>query len=97
MDCSYLKYLLHYGIVFFVLLMIGIMIMGIWASDTKNVGFQIAFIIWLAFGMIDAELFEPAFQPFMLLLARALCEMKPTCVRAVPQVLPHGGNITMAG
>ncbi|MBR6315845.1 MAG: hypothetical protein IKR58_02465 [Lachnospiraceae bacterium] len=74
-DCSYLKYLLNYGLIFFILLMLAIVLLGKWVADTRNPGMVIAYLIWLAFGMIDAELFELAFQPFMLLLAKPLVEM----------------------
>ncbi|MBO6015484.1 MAG: hypothetical protein J6P60_02720 [Lachnospiraceae bacterium] len=70
-DSSYLKYLLHYGVVFFILLMIGIVLMGKWVADSQNPGLQIAFVVWLLYGAIDAELFELGFQPFMLFLGYA--------------------------
>ena len=81
-DCSYLKYLLNYGLIFFILLMLAIVLLGKWVADTRNPGMVIAYLIWLAFGMIDAELFELAFQPFMLLLAKPLVEMTPAVFTA---------------
>jgi len=73
-DSSFLKYLLHYGVIFFVLLMVGIILMGRWVADSRNPGLEIAFICWLVYGAIDAELFELGFQPFMLLLGYAFAE-----------------------
>ncbi len=81
-DCSYLKYLLNYGLIFFILLMLAIVLLGKWVADTRNPGMVIAYLIWLAFGMIDAELFELAFQPFMLLLAKPLAEAAPALFTA---------------
>lgn len=70
-DCSYLKCLINYGFIFFILLMLGIVLVGNYCVKEKNVGLAVAYIFWLAYGMVDAELFELAFQPFMLLLGIA--------------------------
>lgn len=67
-DCSYLKYLLHYGIFFFAIFMLAIVLVGKSLPKKKNTGLCIGFVFWLAYGMVDAELFELAFQPFLLLL-----------------------------
>ncbi len=67
-DCSYLKYAIHYGIIFEVILLVGIVLLGIWVAGNTNPGLKIAYISWLIFGMIDAELLVLSFQPIMLLL-----------------------------
>ncbi len=70
-DCSYLKYLLNYGIVFEILLLLGIVLLGKYVADQQNPGLQMAFLCWLIFGAIDAELFNLDFQPILLLLGYA--------------------------
>lgn len=77
-DCSYLKYLLHYGIFFFGILMLGMVLVGRAVAKESNLGLAIGFLFWLIYGMIDAELFELAFQPFMLLLGTACKEFTQT-------------------
>lgn len=66
-DCSYLKYLLNFGLLFIVILIIGLMFAGNFVYRQKNIGLSIAYLLWVLYGMINAELFELAFQPFMLL------------------------------
>lgn len=75
-DCAYLKYLLHYGIVFLILLLIGLVLVGTKVSGSGNHGLQAAFMVWLVYGAIDAEFFELNFQPFMLLLGYVFTEWK---------------------
>lgn len=74
-DCSYLKYLLHYGIFFFCLLMLTIIIVGGSIPKKSNIGLSIGFLLWLIYGMIDAELLDLSFQPFMLLLGSACTDL----------------------
>ena len=74
-DCSYLKYLLHYGLFFFCVLMLCIVIIGATLPKKQNLGLVIAYLFWLLYGMIDAELFELGFQPIMLLLGSACLEV----------------------
>lgn len=75
-DCSYLKYLLQYGIVFLLLLFTGMSLLGKRTFGSDNNGIKVAFIIWVLYGVIDAELFELNFQPFMLLLGYVFTEWK---------------------
>lgn len=75
-DCSYIKYFINYGLIFFVLLLLGMMLMGKWVTDTHNYSLAVAFLGWLIFGAVDAELFELNFQPFMLLLGYAFAERR---------------------
>ena len=77
-DCSYLKYLIHYGIFFFIILMLCIIWVGKKLPEKKNTGLVIGFLFWLIYGMIDAELFELGFQPFMLLLGINFDNVYPT-------------------
>lgn len=73
-DCSYVKYLTHYGLFFLVILLLGIALMANKVIKEKNIGLCVAFLFWLLYGAIDAELFELAFQPFMLMLGCAIYE-----------------------
>lgn len=67
-DSSYLKYLLHHGIFFMIVLITGIVLAGIYlVKKEKNKGLCIAFLFWLIYGAVDAELFVLSFQPFILL------------------------------
>ncbi len=93
-DCSYLKYLLHYGIVFEILLLIGIVLLGKFVAEQKNPGLQVAFLCWLLFGAIDAELFHMDFQPIMLLLGCVFMSgqrEKNTVLKSNMQLLQAGG------
>ena len=71
-DSSYVKYLVHYGIFFTAILLIGVMLVATVIVKEKNNGLAIAFVLWLIYGMIDAELFDLAFHPFMLLIGYAI-------------------------
>ena len=73
-DCSFLKYLLHYGIVFFVLLLLGLVLVGRMVAESRNPALAVAFVAWLLYGAVDAELFALNFQPFMLLLGYSFAQ-----------------------
>lgn len=73
-DCSFVKYSVHYGAIFLSLLILGCIFVGMYVIKENNIGLAIAFLFWLLYGMIDAELFELSFQPFMLLLGCPMAE-----------------------
>lgn len=67
-DSSYLKYLLNYGVFFLVALLAGIVLAGRYlVGKEKKKGYCVAFLFWLLYGAMDAELFVLSFQPFILL------------------------------
>ncbi len=86
-DCSYLKYLLHYGIVFEILLLLGIILAGKYVAESRNPGLQVAFIAWLIFGAIDAEFFSLDFQPVMLLMGCAFMSKTEYSPARMPEFL----------
>lgn len=65
-DCSFLKYLLNYGIVFSILLSIALIYIGKKAIDEKNQALCVSILFLAVFAMIDAELCVLAFHPFLL-------------------------------
>ena len=71
-DSSYLKYAIHYGILFEIVLLVGLFALGWKVAEEKNPGLQMAFLTWVIYGMIDAELLVLAMQPIMLLLGLVL-------------------------
>ncbi len=74
-DSSYLKYLLHYGVFFVIVLLTGIVLAGSYlVRKEKKKGYCIAFLFWLLYGAVDAELFVLSFQPFILLCGLGLRE-----------------------
>lgn len=65
-DCSYLKYLLNYGLVFLIILMLGMTWMGKQALEEQNQMLCVSYIALFLFAMVDAELCVLAFHPFLL-------------------------------
>lgn len=68
-DSSFLKFFLNYGLIFFIFLLLGLVIAGIYVQGYQNKALAVAFVFWIIYGMVDAELLELAFHPFMFLLS----------------------------
>lgn len=73
-DCSYLKYLLNYGLIFFIVLMLALVWIGKQALDEQNQMLCISYIALFVFAMVDAELCVLAFHPFLLSAGSFFCE-----------------------
>lgn len=65
-DCSFLKYTLNYGIIFIVLLMIGLVYIGKKAIEREDMALCASLLFLYVFAMVDAELCVLAFHPFLL-------------------------------
>ena len=65
-DCSFLKYLLNYGVVFAVLLSVALVYIGHKAIENKNQALCVSLLFLYVFAMVDAELCVLAFHPFLL-------------------------------
>lgn len=65
-DCSFLKYLLNYGIVFELCLLIALVYIGKKAIERNEHALCISLLFLYIFAMVDAELCVLAFHPFLL-------------------------------
>ncbi len=65
-DCSFLKYLLNYGIIFMILLLVGLMYIGKKAVESGELALCLSLLFLCVFAMVDAELCVLAFHPFLL-------------------------------
>lgn len=65
-DCSFLKYTLNYGVVFMILLLIGLVFIGKKAIDRNEQALCVSLLFLYIFAMVDAELCVLAFHPFLL-------------------------------
>lgn len=65
-DCSFEKYTLNYGVVFLILLLIGLVYMGKKAIESGDKALCVSLLFLYVFAMVDAELCVLAFHPFLL-------------------------------
>lgn len=65
-DCSFLKYTLNYGVVFLILLLIGLIYIGKRAIEAGDKALCVSLLFLYGFAMVDAELCVLAFHPFLL-------------------------------
>lgn len=71
-DCSFLKYMLNFGIVFLVLLLIGLVYIGKKAIDNADKALCVSLLFLYVFAMVEAELCVLAFHPFLLKIGELL-------------------------
>lgn len=65
-DCSFLKYTLNYGVIFIILLLVGLVFVGKKAINRNEQAFCVSLLFLYIFAMVDAELCVLAFHPFLL-------------------------------
>lgn len=71
-DSSFLKYTLNYGVVFLILLLIGLVYIGKKAIERDEKALCVSLLFLYVFAMVDAELCVLAFHPFLLKIGELL-------------------------
>lgn len=67
-DCSYMNILINYGLVFFVVLMVGLAVVAYKATRRCGSIFGLAFVIFAVHGIVDPQLLDLHYCTFLLLL-----------------------------
>ncbi len=65
-DCSFLKYMLNYGMIVAILLLAGMLYIGKKAIERQEQALCVSLFFLYIFAMVDAELCVLAFHPFLL-------------------------------
>lgn len=68
-DCSYVKVLLDYGIIFFVLMIFGYALVSVRAINNKDRYLCLCIIFMCAYSIIEPRIIEFGFNPFVLTLS----------------------------
>lgn len=67
-DCSYIKIMLDYGVLFFLIILIGFTLAGIYAQKKQDYFLALALCFIAVYSIIEPRLIELGINPFVLML-----------------------------
>lgn len=88
-DCSYLKYALNFGIIFSLLLLMGLLYLGKKVLEDGDKALCVSLLFLYVFSMIDAELCVLAFHPFLLKIGGFLNPAPEKMLKEKPERVIH--------